>query len=403
MTAEFSVTPTPGQLTPGTSLRFSPWGAAFLVASALAGCEPGGGPNSGDDTQRRPAATVQLAEEPILSIGVVEGPEEYQLVQIAGAAHLADGSIVAADRGAHRVQKFGPAGEHLWTRGREGEGPVEFQGVELIVPCTNAESIVAYDIYNWRVTVFDGDGNLIREYPFAFQQLSPREITCAPSGRLVVSSWGTTGARELGPHRTKADIAFSDSADVTLLRERIPAEDRIGMRGGSRPGIWSRKPMFAANDLGVWLGTGDDYEIEFLDWTGTTTRRIRWEGPDLTVTPEHLDTYRENLRESYSSGSDPDWRPRFEARWDSDREILPSFFPAYVRVLLSDDGVLWIQDFLRPGEQSEWFAFEDGEWIRTLELPPRTLLLDIGANRALVRTRDAQDVQRLAVHELVEG
>ena len=314
---------------------------------------------------------MRLSGEPIVTIGVVEGLDEYQFFDISGAARLADGSVVVAESGARRVQRFGPGGEHLWSRGRQGEGPGEFQYVELLGPCTDEQSVVVYDIYNHRVTVFDGGGNLIREYPFLFQQRVPRDISCAPGGRLVVTGWGNTRHAEPGTFRTETALAFGDAEGVTILREGVPAEDRVattntsGMVTGSRPGIWSRKLMFAPTDLGVWLGSGDDHEIEFLDWTGTTTRRIRWEGPELAVAEEHLQAYQDSLRDYYSSGSDPDWRPRFEARWEREREILPSSFPAYDRVLLSDDGVLWVQGF--------------------------------------VRKRDALDVERLEVHALVEN
>ena len=383
-----------------------------LVLLCVAACDPAATPPGADDAQRGAATTVRLSEEPTLSIGVASGQEEYELFEVSGAARLADGSIVVYESGAFRVQKFGPDGEHLWSRGQEGEGPGDFQDfAQLLVPCTGEQSIMIYDIYNLRITVFDGDGELLHTYPFAFQERPPYDITCAPGGRLVVSGW----AKELwptepGPYRTTVDMAFADSSVVTILREGVLAEDRVttatssGVVTGSRPGIWSRRLMFAPTDAGTWLGTGDDYEIEFVEWSGAATRRIRWEGPDLAVTQEHLDAYRERLRESYSARSDPDWRQRFEARWESEREILPATFPAYSNVLLGDDGVLWIEDFRRPGEQSEWFAFDQGgEWTHIMELPPGTTLLDIGADWALVSYRDALDIERLALHALVEN
>ena len=131
-----------------------------------------------------------------------------------------------------------------------------------------------------------------------------------------------------GPYRTTVDMAFADSSEITILREGIMAEDRVttatseGVVTGSRPGIWSRRLMFAPTDAGTWLGTGDDYEIEFVDWTGTTTGHIGWEGPDPAVTQEHLDAHRERLRDSYTGD-------RFDARWEREREILPASFPAY--------------------------------------------------------------------------
>lgn len=175
--------------------------------------------------------------------------------------------------------------------------------------------------------------------------------------------------------------------------------------GDAMPGnIWSHDAVFAAADQGVWFGTGEDYEIELVGWTGETIRRIRWEGPDLNVTPEDINRYRDSLEESYRQGGGADWRARFQRRWEWESEIVPDVFPAYQGLMMGDDGVLWVHDYLRPGERSEWFAFDaDGNWTRTLVLPSRTVLLDIGPDWAVVRTLDEVDVQRVAVHALVEN
>lgn len=373
-------------------------------------------PAVAQDNVRPGAATVlRLSEEPTLSIGVAAGEEEYELFEVSGAARLSDGSIVVYESGAFRLKRFGPDGEHLWSRGQAGEGPGDFrQFAELLVPCASEQSIVIHDQYNRRITIFDGDGELQRAFAFDFQGVQPYAITCAPGGRFVVAGWGKERPTELGPYHTTADMAFADSSVVTMLREDIPGEDRLKTDGGSAPGIWGRKLMFAATGAGIWLGRGDDYQIEFLDWSGTTTGRIRWEGPDLVVTQQHIDAYREELRERFESGReddlipepfrDPrDWRVRFEARWERDREALPSAFPAYNELLLADDGTLWIQDYPRPGESAGWRAFDQsGEWVRSLVLPSGARVLDIGADWALVHTRDDLDVERLAVHTLAE-
>lgn len=193
---------------------------------------------------------------------------------------------------------------------------------------------------------------------------------------------------------------------ATTLRERIPGREQRSMGGGdAMPGsIWSHDVALAAINDGVWLGTSDDYEIELIEWTGTTVGRILWEGPDLTVTPQDVDRYRDALEESYRNDDDPGWRARFESTWAWQSDIVPEVFPAYHRLLVGDDGVLWVHDYVRPAERSEWFAFNaDGTWIRTLVLPARTRLLDIGPDWALVRTEDELGVQRVEVRTLVDG
>ena len=403
--------------------RVKTWVSGMVLVSTMAGCEPGDRTEAADDGQPRPAATLRLADEPTVSIGVTGGQEEQELFEVSAAARLADGSIVVYESGAFRLQKFGPDGEHLWSRGQPGEGPGDFANfAQLLVPCATDRSIVINDRYNARITVFDGDGTLLHTYPFTFQGSMPYDITCAPGGRLVFSGWGRERPTEPGPYRTTADVAFADSSQVTILREGVLAEDRLatansaGILTGSAPGIWSRRLRFAATDEGVWLGTGDDYEMEFLDWTGTATRAMRWEGPDLTVTQLHVDAYREAVRDSFASGLDftariypeevstRDWQQRFEARWERDREALPPAFPAYGQVMLGDDGVLWIEEFTRAGQPNEWFALnEDGERMRTLTVPPGIVLLDIGADWVLVTYRDDMDVERVALYSLVEN
>lgn len=362
--------------------------------------------------QPRPAAEVGLSVEPLLSIGLVEGANEYLFAGINGGALLADGSVVVSDRAHFRIQKFGPDGEHLWSRGREGEGPGEFGYVQVAPGCVSAERIVVYDIWTARISVFSGDGELSDDYPFLFNGLPLRRFSCAPNGRLGFAGSsvgvGETGAEPGEIFRELLSLGSAELGDTVAatLRERIPSSEmRYLGPGDAMPGnIWSHDAVFAAADQGMWFGTGEDYEIELVGWTSETIRRIRWEGPDLNVTPEDISRYRDSLEESYRQGGGVDWRARFQRRWEWESEIVPDVFPAYQGLILGDDGVLWVHDYLRPGERSEWFAFDaDGNWTRTLVLPSRTVLLDIGPDWAVVRTLDEVDVQRVAVHALVEN
>lgn len=260
--------------------------------------------------QPRPAAEVGLSVEPLLSIGLVEGANEYLFAGINGGALLADGSVVVSDRAHFRIQKFGPDGEHLWSRGREGEGPGEFEYVQVAPGCVSAERIVVYDIWTARISVFSGDGELSDDYPFLFNGLPLRRFSCAPNGRLGFAGSsvgiGETGAEPGEIFRELLSLGSAELGDTVAatLRERIPASEmRYLGPGDAMPGnIWSHDAVFAAADQGVWFGTGEDYEIELVGWTGETIRRIRWEGPDLNVTPEDINRYRDSLEESYRPG-----------------------------------------------------------------------------------------------------
>ena len=103
-------------------------------------------------------------------IGVVSGQEELELFGVSGAARLADGEHRGLrERGVSRCRSSAPDGEHLWSRGQEGEGPGDFRDfAELLVPCASDQSIMIYDIYNRRITAFDGDGDVASHVPLHF-------------------------------------------------------------------------------------------------------------------------------------------------------------------------------------------------------------------------------------------
>lgn len=379
----------------------------------IAGCGPNTGAHNATGShalQARPQATLRLAEEPTLLIGAQEGPEEYILHNIDGAASLADGSVAVAVRGSHQIRKYDSQGRHLWSQGRLGEGPGEYQGVMLLRGCTSDESIATYDIYNRRITKLDGTGRLIADYPLEFEGARPYVLECSASGRLVFSAWGTMQAEDPGPHRWEVPVAFTDSAesDIVLLRDNVPGQERVqyfedDQRTLNGPRVWGRRIVLGATDAGAWLGTGDAYELEFLDWDGATVRRLRWEGPDLEVTREDVDRRREILRAQYRNRDDPNWRPAFQRRWDSERALLPSVFPAYSSILVPRGGGVWVESYRRPGQgEREWLLFDgDGAWARTLSMPARMVVLDAGDAWVLVQETDEVGVQRIAQYGLV--
>ncbi len=366
--------------------------------------------------QPRPQTELRLSADAILSIGSLDGPEETLFAGINAGARLSDGSVVLSDRAQFRIQRFGSGGSHLWSRGRKGEGPGEFEYPRIVDGCAREDSIVIYDVHTQRFSIYDGAGNIVDERRFLYNGLPLRGFACAPNGRVAfLGNSVRMGEEGLEPGELFRELLSLGTARIpdprgdtvtTTLRERIrSSEYRYLGPGDAMPGsLWAHEAVIAATDGGVWMGTGDDYEVELIDWAGATIRRIRWEGPELSVTREDIDAYREALAESYRDDSDPGWRARFESRWEWESEIVPEAFPAYVRILAGHDGTLCVHDYTRPGEPSEWFGFDRaGRWIRVLALPERTTLLDIGQDWALVRTVNELGVQRVEVRGVAEA
>ena len=308
--------------------------------------------------------------------------------------------------GEHEVRRFGLGGQHLWTRGGRGAGRGQFNSFpKLLRACGGDDSVVVYDIYLHRITVFNRDGDITDSRGLSLKGSSPYGMTCAPNGRYVLSTWGDYPKDHLGPHRWSVSLAFRDrDRGPVWIREGIPGSDRVfsgtlGKSGTDYPRTWGRRVVFAATDEGVWMGTGDDYAVEFLDWTGNTRKRVRWRGPGVGVTAAHVNAlYDQRLAAAGSADH------VFERRWRFERRNLPHRFPAVSRLLLAEDELLWVEHYPRPGESPEWYVFDpDGRLVRAVEVPAGAEVQDAGADWVLVSLTDDAGVERVGLYELVPG
>ena len=112
-----------------------------------------------------PTTVMRLADEPVFAVGAAEGPVGYLFDDINGARRMSDGSVVVIVAGEFEVRKFAPGGQHLWTRGGRGEGRGQFRNfARLLRSCGSGDAAVVYDIYLYRITVFDGEGDINPPY-----------------------------------------------------------------------------------------------------------------------------------------------------------------------------------------------------------------------------------------------
>ena len=78
---------------------------------------------------------LTLADEPLVRVGIVDGPLEYIFGNVTDGVRLEDGSIVVADEQSANLRRYDPNGRHVWTSGRSGEGPGEYTGLRLLRNC----------------------------------------------------------------------------------------------------------------------------------------------------------------------------------------------------------------------------------------------------------------------------
>ncbi|HEX8691520.1 MAG TPA: hypothetical protein VF746_03700 [Longimicrobium sp.] len=158
------------------------------------------------------AATAPILAQRAVSLVRVNSVQvvgrEAELGAIAMTRVGPQGNVYAADYLNARVVAFSPEGRLLWTSGRKGRGPGEFQLPYRVDPRPDG-GLLVLDAGTSEVTLLNARGRFTARYrlPFRFDQ--PDAIVGLPDGHLVIS--GTTfaepRARRYGIHRFRVSGA----------------------------------------------------------------------------------------------------------------------------------------------------------------------------------------------------
>jgi len=100
----------------------------------------------------------RIADSPTLEIGRIEGAEPYLLYQVPDALVMPDGRVGVIS--GHQVRMFDPEGRHLWSQGREGDGPGEYRSLWKVAR-TAGDTLVVADARSF--TVVGPDGDFVRQ------------------------------------------------------------------------------------------------------------------------------------------------------------------------------------------------------------------------------------------------
>jgi hypothetical protein len=351
------------------------------------------------------APTWHISDAPSLDIGAVSGDSSTLLYQVEGAHRLSDGRIVVANRSTHELRYYDGSGQYLFATGREGEGPGEFGYLTWTASC-GGDSIFAYDIATRRFSVFAEDGRFARSVLLQLPGgVTPYgAATCAPDGTFLFAGWPVF-SRDPGPSRPSRPLALiaSDGTALTSFGE-FPGGERYtyvsdGRVTGGGPRPLGRETFHVLGDGRFYLGTSDEYEIRVYSVTGELEMLIRGSGPDLAITKTHIDRF---VSDQLSRATRDNQRRSWERQY-RDMEF-PKTFPAYSRLLLDKLGNLWVQDYLRPGDDKPvWDVFEpDGAQVATLNTPPGLHIYEIGVEYVLGKWQDELDVEHVQLYDLIK-
>jgi len=263
------------------------------------------------------AQAWRLSEEPALSIGVEDGPPEYQLFRVVSAVRLEDGRIVIANHGTSELRFYDAGGRFLFTRGGDGEGPGEFRSFFKIWRL--ADSLLLWDFRLDRVSVYSTSGAFARSF----------RIHPTPDGALPLPE-GLFSNGILLVRRSPRDqeLGIGLTRDTSLyLRYTLDGEqaDTVGRFAGSESYVgkqrdltfstsapFGREASAVASGERLYYGSSDRYEIEVRTADGRLERLIRRPVPNPPVSGEEAEAFRAAQQARLQRASSL-WRGLYEA------------------------------------------------------------------------------------------
>ncbi|NNF15026.1 MAG: 6-bladed beta-propeller [Gemmatimonadetes bacterium] len=341
--------------------------------------------------------SLQVSAEPAVWI---EGDARIPpFDRITAVTILRDSSIVVADQGASQVHAFGADGSYLWSAGRPGGGPGEFQRLEQLF-VTGNDTILAVDPRSRRITVLSPTGDYVRDDRFPESVGSP--VALLASEEVVYLDQQRTDAHTVGVHHTSATWSAADPAGAAV-RELLttPGHDSYYGIASGRNVIFN--PSFLRHVYVVPLMTGfalalsDEGRIDQHGRGGELLRSVLIPDELLSVEVADPQAVRDGLLESVPPAMQDGFRSLVQ-----DLPV-PARWPPIGGLIADDAHRLWVQEYQASREDEiTWHVFAaDGTHLDQVTTPggftPRVVRHDVVAGV----WRDELDVQSVRLYRVL--
>lgn len=406
-------------------------GASALLVVGLHGCAPDAPPTGDAAVLRRDSAGTEivvnrssawggeerwtLAPEPSVRIGALASSDPaYQFSRIHGVLRLSDGRIVVLDGEASEVRWFDAEGNHLYSAGREGAGPGEFNFARWAFRL-DGDTVLVEDRPRIKHVFFGPDGTFVREEVLdyaglgrlgAFEECGgftlpdrslvrcvaeegqPPRVTSPPPGRLrwigrlVRIPWDLSSVDTLGLYGGIEQWGVSYGGRTEFAMHPFHSWTRTAVRD---------------DPVRVAVAINPEYSIEIWTPDGRLERIVRREGARRAPTSEEIALARERLA-MYARGDD--------ALADRLRSEIPTpdTVPAAGGLHFTETGELlvrrqsWSDEGAEPVRHDVFDA--TGRWLGEFRHPRGLRIEAIGRDYALMVRRDELDVPYVELYEL---
>ena len=348
----------------------------------------------------------RILEDPVLSLGAVEGDPAQSFDRLSGVYLLGEDRIAVLDNGASQVRFFDPAGAWLFTFGRPGEGPGEFQ--ELTFLGLQADSLWLLDGRQLRMTVLDPETGAFRVARMQVDNAALGPVGLLPDGSAVLAAdlaFSAAIMEDPSPGLQRFSAAYVRLDRSGTLEDTVlvaPGSERILTYGAEtvemlRPLI-ARSVSHAVLGDEIIQGSQADYEIRAYSGDGTLRSVTRRSGFEPGIDERAYDAA---VEQRVLMAPEPA-RPGLRALYRG--QPRPPAAPAYTSFLVDTEGCLWVRDFSYDGGASSWSVFDaEGVWLGTMTFPDRFRPTQIVEDRVVGIWLDDLDVEHARILALERG
>ena len=298
-------------------------------------------------------------------IGGDTGDEKYILSRPTDIAYDSRGNLFILDSRDKCIKKYSPAGKHIITFGRKGQGPGEMTR-PYNIEIDPDDNIVVYDFSGRRFSVFSNDGENI-----ATKRFNERIwIFCIThSGKYLIEThkWNLKpGKGDL--HKIilySPDLTYEMTIDSAYVNENlfvsegnrftnipVPFHDRL---------FWTILP--SENIVTAWSG---DYNIKIFTPEGDVIKSFRHKGKKIKVTAKDKNEHFNSLGFATSDGGASKGVPQFVR----DKTELPKYKPFFTYILADNEGNILVRLYEKKGNNYLWDVFDkNGKYLTKIALP----------------------------------
>lgn len=181
----------------------------------------------------------------------------------------------------------------------------------------------------------------------------------------------------------------------------LPARERFVTKRGGNGRVMGERPFgcawsAAATSTTLYLGTGKPFDVLLIGPEGQPVAFIRRRYAARPVTRRDQERY-VAWRTSRFRGP-TEFTERARRVLSSRATPYPSTMPAYSRMLVDEEGYLWVREYDPPWEvrRQRWAVFQPGgRWLGTVATPAGVDVLQVGTTFVLGVARDSLDRERV--------